>query len=113
MTKSGVKNKWWLKKVASALAKERKSKSCAFCDEESFVSSSQKVEEVMHPVLRKLQKTNRFGNDIPQSLDIEYHVEFRSFRRGEENTALRNGVDRETIQFVHRWIEEESQQDLT
>ena len=114
-TKSGVKNRWWLEKVASVLAKERKSKSPAFCDEEGFVLSSQKVEEAMHPVLRKLQKTNPFGNDIPQSLESCRY--FRSFRRGAENTALRNGVERETISSFTdgvRWIkEEELQQDLT
>ena len=60
----------------------------------------------MHPVLRKLQKTGRYGNDIPQNLEIEKSCRcFRSFRRGAENTALRNGVDKDTIRFVHRWSE--------
>ena len=106
VTKSEVRNRWWLERVAKVLAKERRVKSPAFCDEEGFMLSAQKVEEVMHPVLRKLQKTNRFGNDIPRSLEIEKTCRcFRSFRRGAENTALRNGVDKETIKFVHRWSE--------
>ena len=68
--------------------------------------SSSKVEEVMHPLLRKLQKTNQFGNDIPANLEIEKSCRcFRSFRWGAENTALRNGVEKDTIKFVHRWSE--------
>ena len=106
VTKSGVKNRWWLEKVATQLSKERKTGSPAFCDEEGFMLSSSKVEEVMHPLLRKLQKTNQFGNDIPANLEIEKSCRcFRSFRRGAENTAVRNGEDKETIKFVHRWSE--------
>ena len=103
-TKSGVKNRWWLERVARILAREEKTECPAFCDKEGYMLRSQDVEKVFQPILKDLQKTNRFGNDIPAKLDIEKSCRcFRSFRRGAENTALRNGVDKDTIKFVHRW----------
>ena len=59
---------------------------------------------MMHPVLRTLPKQREFFNDIPTKLEVEKSFRcFRSFRRGAENTALRNGVEPEVIKFVHRW----------
>ena len=104
VTKSGVQNRWWLERVTKILEKEKRKKGPAFCDERGFMLSSQAVEGVMHVILRTMQKTKKFADDIPLKLDVEKSFRcFRSFRRGAENTALRNGVDKVTINFVHRW----------
>ena len=104
VTKSGVRNRWWLERVTKILEKEKRKKGPAFCDERGFMLSSQAVEGVMHAILRTMQKTKKFADDIPPKLEVEKTFRcFRSFRRGAENTALRNGVDKVTINFVHRW----------
>ena len=104
VTSSGVNNRWWLQRVVRILRRESKSNCPAFCDEEGYMLKVQAVESVMHPVLRTLQKQKEFFNDIPTKLEVEKSYRcFRSFRRGAENTALRNGVEPEVINFVHRW----------
>ena len=104
VTASGIHNRWWLERVVKILKKEKRRKGPAFCDEHGFVLGPQAVEEVMHDILRTMQKTKEFADDIPAKLEIEKSFRcFRSFRRGAENTALRNGVSEVTINFVHRW----------
>ena len=103
-TSSGVRNRFWLEKVVRIFRRERKKNCPAFCDEAGFMLSAKDIEGVMHPILRKLQKTKEYSNDIPNKLEIEKTYRcYRSFRKGAENTALRNGVNEKTINFVHRW----------
>ena len=86
VTKSGIKNRWWLEKESKHLAKGRKVGSPAFCDEEGFMLSSHNVEKVMHPLLRKLQKTNRFGMTSQQIWRLKKLVDVLSRLDGEQKT---------------------------
>ena len=107
-TQSGVKIRWRLEKVIEVLKKEKKSGTPAFCDEAGYALSSVDMERVMHPILKKLQGTPQLENDIPNGTDIEKSYRcYRSFRRGAENTTLREGVSKEVIMFIHRWSEVE------
>ena len=103
-TQTGVQTRWWLEKVVSVLKKEKKEKTPAFCDEAGFMLSSKDIEAVIHPVLKTMQRSNEFADDIPRDMGVEdaFHC-YRSFRRGAANTAIRNVVDEKTINFVHRW----------
>ena len=107
-TGSGVRIRHWLEKVVEILRKEKKKACPAFCDEDGYMLNAKYIEKIMHPILKKVLRAAKNKNDM-SAKDIEDSYRCgRSFRRGAENTALLNGVDKETINFVHRWSEFES-----
>ena len=87
-----------------SLRTERKENCPAFCDEEGFMLKSEDVEGVFHPILKALQGLPELEQALPKGIDVEaFYKCARSFRRGAENTALVQKVDRTTVEFVHRW----------
>ena len=65
---------------------------------------SEDIEEILHPVLTKLQGSTGLEQSLPKGLEVEsFYRCARSFRRGAENTALVHKVNKTTIEFVHRW----------
>jgi hypothetical protein len=112
-TKSGVKIRVWLERVVETLKQEKRSACPAFCDEEGYMLDAKYIEKIMHPILKRVLLKSKNKNDM-SAKDIEEGYRCgRSFRRGAENTALLNGVDKETINFVHRWSEFESKSGKT
>ena len=66
-TKSGVKNRWWLERVARILIREEKTECPAFCDKEGYMLRSQDVERVFQPILKDLQKQTDSGMTFQQN----------------------------------------------
>ncbi len=103
-TKSGVRIRMWLERVANLLRQEGKKNCPAFCDVDSYLMSEKTFEAVFHPILEEIQETQGNRGLIPPGLEVkENYYCFRSFRRGAEIEALNNEVDPNTIAFVHRW----------
>jgi len=104
VTKSGIRIRVWLVRVACLLDFEDRSSCPAFCDEAGYQLESKDVEKVFHPILHSIQRNVNFPDLIPQGLDVTVHYRCaRSFRRGAENMALEEGLEDRVIQFVHRW----------
>jgi len=104
-TSSGIRIRLWLERVVKILLDERKENCLAFCDGEGYQLTERKVEEVIHPVLQEMQgDTSLKGMMIAKGVKVgEFYRCFRSFRRGAENTAMKNRVSQSTIELVHRW----------
>ena len=105
-TKSGVRIRVWLERLAALLRAEGKSLCPAFCDDEGYQLSSSHIERVFHPILEELQGREGplLSGLIPAGIKVRDHYRCsRSFRRGAESEALDNGVDPLVINFVHRW----------
>ena len=78
----------------------------AFCDMKGYQLRETEVEKLFHLILELIQDDENYaGLLLTQVLDVRENYRCaRSFsRRGAENTALINGVDKEAIKFVHRW----------
>ena len=104
VTKSGIRIRKWLERVARIYREEGRSDSPAFCDKEGYMLTSGDIERVFHPFLIEMQGEERFGEYLPRGLKVEEHyLCFRSFRRGAEATALNRGIKKPVIDFVHRW----------
>ena len=103
-TRSGIRIRAWLERVARYLQTEGRKQCPAFCDEEGYMLASSDVEAIFHPVLIRMQQEERYAELIPRGLKVEdNYLCFRSFRRGAEVTALNQKVDQTVIEFVHRW----------
>ena len=105
-TGSGIRIRIWLERLAALLKSEKKTNCPAFCDEEGYQLSAGDIERVFHPILEELQSSANpvLAGLIPRGISVVEHFRCsRSFRRGAENEALDNGVDRNVINFVHRW----------
>jgi hypothetical protein len=113
-TASGVRVRVWLERVVQILKNENKKETPAFCDEDGFMLLSEDIEEILHPVLTKLQGSTGLEQSLPKGLEVEsFYRCARSFRRGAENTALVHKVNKTTIEFVHRWRSFESNRGRT
>jgi len=111
VTRSGIRIRAWLERVARLLQTERKTQCPAFCDEEGYMLSSSDIEGVFHPYLKEMQEEDRYAELIPRGLTVEEnYLCFRSFRRGAEVTALNQKVEQTVIEFVHRWSKFEKSQ---
>lgn len=104
VTSSGIQIRIWLERVVQLLDEEAKESCPAFCDMEGYQLRETEVEEVFHPILELIQDDENYAGLLTRGLDVRENYRCaRSFRRGAENTALINGVDKEAIKFVHRW----------
>ena len=77
-----------------------------FCDEEGFMLLASSIEGVFRPILEEIQdhSDRSLSDSIPSRLDVKDHYLCNcSFRRGEENQALDNGLENSVINFVHMW----------
>ena len=104
-SRSGIKTRVLLERVAEIHVKEKKEECPAFCDEEGYLLTEKFVEdEFLHPILEDLQSSGWGNGAIPKGLTVRslYRC-YRSLRRGADITATNNGVKEPTINFVHRW----------
>ena len=103
-TASGVPIRWWLEKVVEVLKNENLSNCPAFCDEKGYLLGVDDIEEIMHPVLAKLQGTPELAGVLPEGIVVEEKYKcYRSFRRGAVSTAKNIGIKDSAIELVHRW----------
>ena len=108
VTRSGIRIRAWLERVATVLRTEGKHSCPAFCDTEGYSLRASDIQAVFHPILEEMQAEERFNEFLPRGLDVKDHyLCFRSFRRGAETTARNQQLDRSIIEFVHRWSESE------
>jgi hypothetical protein len=113
-TASGIKVRIWIERVVQILKEENKKGCPAFCDSEGYMLKSDDIERILHPILNLLQGSSGLEQSLPRGIDVEtFYRCARSFRRGAENTALVNKVDKTTIEFVHRWRSFEANQGRT
>ena len=103
-TSSGVRVRIWLERVVHILKSEKKEGCPAFCDQDGYMLRAEDIEGVFHPILNSLQGAPGLEQALPKGIDVEnFYRCSRSFRRGAENTALVQKVDKTTVEFVHRW----------
>ena len=104
VSRSGIRYRTWLERVARILKEEEKLEGPAFCDKEGFMLSPVDVESVLHPILEEMQTDEKFTQWLPRGLKVEDNYRCsRSFRRGSEITALNQGLSPTVVNFVHRW----------
>jgi hypothetical protein len=104
VTRSGIRIRLWLERLARVLRVEGKTNCPAFCDEDGYQLSTGDLEAVMHPVIRKLQADPSQPDVVPAGLNVEEEFRMaRSLRRGSESEALDQGLPASTIRMVNRW----------
>ncbi len=104
VTRSGIRIRLWLERLASLLKSEGKTNCPAFCDIDGFQLSMSDFEAVMHPMLKRLQNDPSYRDVIPRGLDVELEYRMaRSLRRGAENVALDHRLPDSTVRMVNRW----------
>ena len=98
----------WVERLVTLLKDEGKTDCPAFCDEEGYILYASVLEEVIHPILKRMQTDPLHRDVIPGSLDVTaWYLLARSCRRGAENEALDRNLDSDTINLVHRWSQYE------
>ena len=103
-SKSGLKFRFWLERLAFILIKEGKHLSAgpAFCNEDGTMITSGDFNQIFTELMQRLQdvKPELFG----EGLDVRrtYGVA-RSFRRGANSRAKEEGVSEELRNYINRW----------
>ena len=73
VTKSGIRIRVWLERVACLLDFEDRRSCPAFCDESGYQLESKDVEKVFHPILQSIQRNVNFPDLVPYGLDVTVH----------------------------------------
>ena len=79
-TKSDIRVRMWLERVAEILVRETKKDGPAFCEKDDFILSKCRIERVMHPFLEELQGAKGLEQVLPKGVDVAtYYRCARSF----------------------------------
>ena len=110
VTLSGISNCMWLESLLALIKTEGNNNCPAFCDMEGYMLYAAVIERMFHPIMGDIQihRDRNLEESIPRGMNVREHCWCnRSFHRGVEKQLLDNGVEKNVMNFVHRWSEYE------
>jgi hypothetical protein len=104
ISKSGLRFRLWLERLAWLLIQEKKDKLAgpAFCHEDGTMLRSFELDREFHNSLRIVQLER--PDLIPDKIDVsKSYGTFRSLRRGSLTKAMEEGIEGQDLELINRW----------